>query len=121
MFLPEGEFALEESSLHRVGFGAGAVDGGGLEAGEGDFIDEVFAAGGAGGFPGDEDMGRDEAAYGGGGVAEEGCGFGYSDAFGRGEHGERRGGGRRRRGSGGIGVPGFGGTGRRFGFAAGRV
>ena len=46
------------------GIGAGAVDGGGLEAGEGNFVNEVFASGWATRFPRYEDMGRDKAADG---------------------------------------------------------
>ena len=51
----EGELALQEGGLHGGGFGAGAGDFCGLPAGEGYFVNEVFAAGGAAGFPGDED------------------------------------------------------------------
>ena len=74
--------------MDGVSIGAGAVDGGGLEAGEGYFIDEVFAGARAAGFPRDEDAGGDEAADGRGGVAEERGGFIDGDAFGGGEHGE---------------------------------
>lgn len=84
-YSPEGELALEECGLGGGGIGAGAGDFGGLPAGEGDFVDEVFAGVGAAGFPGNEDAGGDEAADGGGGVAEECGGFFYGDAFGGGE------------------------------------
>ena len=61
------------------GFFSCAGDFGSLPAGEGYFVNEVFAAGGAAGFPGDEDALGDESPDGGGGVAQEGCGFLYSN------------------------------------------
>lgn len=67
----QGEFTLQEGVLHRGGIGACAGDFGGLPASEGDFVNEVFASGGAAGFPCHEDMGGDETADGRCGVAEE--------------------------------------------------
>ena len=61
------------------GFFSGAGDFCGLPAGEGYFVNEVFAAGGAAGFPGDEDALGDKPPDGGGGVAQEGGCLLYSN------------------------------------------
>ena len=66
-----GEFALEECGLSCGGLFACAAYGFSLPASEENLVNEVFASGGAAGFPSHEDMGRDKAADGGGGVAEE--------------------------------------------------
>ena len=63
-YSPEGEFALEEGLLCGGGVGASAVDEGGLEAGEGDLINEPFTATGPGGFPSYEHLLSDKAADG---------------------------------------------------------
>lgn len=62
----QGEFALEECGLSCGGLFACAAYGFSLPAGEGYFIDEVFAGARATRFPRYEDMGRDKAADGGG-------------------------------------------------------
>lgn len=78
----EWEFALEECGLSSGSILACAVDLRGLPTGKRDFVNEVFASGGATRFPRYEDMGRDKAADGRGGVAEEGCGFFHGDTLG---------------------------------------
>ena len=70
---------MQEGRLDGGGFGAGAGDFCGLPASEGYFVNEVFAAGGAAGFPGDEDALCDESPDGGGGVAQEGGCLLYSN------------------------------------------
>lgn len=62
----QGEFTLEECGLSCGGLFASAAYGFSLPAREGNLVNEVFASGGAAGFPRYEDMGRDEAADGGG-------------------------------------------------------
>lgn len=60
----EWEFALEEGGLNRICILAGAGDFGGLPTSECDFVNEVFAPGGAAGFPSHEDVSGDETADG---------------------------------------------------------
>lgn len=67
--------------MYGGGFDAGAAYTLCLPAGEGDLINKVFTAVGAGGFPGDEDVGGNQAANGGGGVAQHGGGFLHGDTF----------------------------------------
>ena len=76
---------MQQGILHRGGFGAGAGDFCGLPAGEGYFVNEVFATGGAAGFPGDENALSDKPPDGGGGVAQEGGCLLYSNPLGGGE------------------------------------
>ena len=75
----EWEFALEECGLSCGGLFACAAYGFSLPASEGNFVNEVFAAGGAAGFPGDEDALGDKPPDGGGGVAQEGGCLLYSN------------------------------------------
>lgn len=60
----EWEFALKEGGLNGICILAGAGDFGGLPASECDFVNEVFAPGGAAGFPSHEDVSGDETADG---------------------------------------------------------
>jgi hypothetical protein len=60
----QGEFTLEECGLSCGGLFASAAYGFSLPAREGNFVNEVFAPGGATRFPRYEDMGRDKAADG---------------------------------------------------------
>ena len=60
----QGEFALEECGLSCGGLFACAAYGFSLPAREGNLVNEVFASGGAAGFPSHEDVSGDETADG---------------------------------------------------------
>lgn len=72
---PQPELPLQQSRLHGGSLRTGTGYTGSLPAREGDFVNEVLASGGATRFPRYEDMGRDKAADGRGGVAQEGSGL----------------------------------------------
>ena len=75
---------MEEGLLCGGGVGASSVDEGGLEAGEGDLINEPFTPAGPGRFPRYEDMLSDETADGGGGVSKSSSSLLHGDATGGG-------------------------------------
>ncbi len=79
---PQPELPLQQSRLHGGSLRTGTGYTGSLPASEGDFINKVFTAVGAAGFPGDDDALSNQPADGSGGVAQEGSGLLHGDTTG---------------------------------------